>query len=52
MNNGIRKMSLSEATIFAQGLVGDGGTAHSFRVFQVSSFSCLGRAAWHLKKSS
>ena len=52
MNNGNRKMSLSEATIFAHGLVGDGETAQGSRVFQVSSFSCLGMAAWHLKKSS
>lgn len=51
MNNIRQKMSLSEANIFAHGLVGNSGTERRLFAVRIGSFSCLGRAEWHLKKS-
>nr|DAP62511.1 MAG TPA: hypothetical protein [Caudoviricetes sp.] len=51
MRNFKRTKSLSMANIFAPELVGNGGTERRLSAVRVGSFSCLGRAAWHLKRS-
>lgn len=51
MNNINQTKSLSVVNIFAPAPVGNGGTERRLFAVRVGSFSCLGRAVWHLKRS-
>lgn len=51
MRNFKHTKSLSVANIFAPAPVGNGGTERRLSAVRVGSFSCLGRAVWHLKRS-
>lgn len=52
MRNFKRTKSLSVANIFAPAPVRNGGTERRLFAVWVGSFFCLGRAVWHLKRSS